>query len=362
MKEENSRRLTFIDALRGVASLGVVIFHAVEGNHVNNLPDFVRQAASYGALGVPIFFVISGFVIAHSLRDQRMTPANFVRFVARRSIRLDPPYWTAIALAIGFSMLAAKVVPGRPSELFTTAQILAHLTYTQNILGFNNINPVFWTLCYEVQFYIVFAWLLFARRMLFAGALLVSLLWCFRIAPDAPSWFPNLWFAFLLGASAWYGWKYRAMVPIYLAYLFAVAASAIWYHDVFAIACVITSSLIFAVAMTKQIENGLNWRWLQFLGTVSYSLYLIHNPVTGAVFRIGKIVTGDGLMSEAFWWCASIVACIATAAAMWFSVERYSMHLSRRLFQGPAPSGAQTSTTSNLNLSQDYESSTNAGE
>lgn len=332
--QEQTKRLSFIDALRGIASFGVVIFHAAEGNHINSLPNVVRAAASYGALGVPIFFVISGFVIALSLRDRRMTSADFVKFVGRRSIRLDPPYWAAIALAIVFSVLATKLVAGRPPDNITPAQILAHLTYTQNILGFANINTVFWTLCYEVQFYIVFAGLLFFRsKLAIIAALLVSLLWCFRLVPDVPGWFPNLWFSFLLGVSAWYGWTYRAMMPVYLVYVLAVTASAIWFRDGFAITCVVTSLIIAVVATSGRLGNSLNWGGLQFLGTISYSLYLVHNPITGAVFRIGKIVTGDGPFSEALWWMVSIVACISAANCMWRFVERPSMNLGRRLFR-----------------------------
>jgi peptidoglycan/LPS O-acetylase OafA/YrhL len=327
------KRFHFIDALRGIAALGVVLFHAVEGQHISQLPSYVQDLAEYGQLGVPIFFVISGFVIAQSLRDQRMTVPLIGSFIVRRSIRLDPPYWVAIVLTIGFSVLATKMVAGRPADQFTAAQIAAHLTYTQNILGFKNINTVFWTLCFEVQFYVVFAvLLLWSARWSLAAALAVSLLWCFRLGPSVGGWFPSLWYAFLLGASAWYGWIYSSWRPIYLAYFGAVLGSALWFNDMFAITCALTSAVIFALALCDQLSLLKNWRWLQFLGTISYSLYLVHNPITGATFRAGYRLTGETPTTEAFWFMASIAACVLVAFFLWLLVERPSHMLSKRLF------------------------------
>lgn len=106
----------FIDALRGFAALAVVIFYAGAGNHIDRLPSAFLVVASYGEFGVAVFFVISGFVIAHSLRDQELTATGVGTFMLRRAIRLDPPYWIAIVLAIGFSQLASVLVPGHVSK------------------------------------------------------------------------------------------------------------------------------------------------------------------------------------------------------------------------------------------------------
>jgi peptidoglycan/LPS O-acetylase OafA/YrhL len=338
-----NQRFCFIDALRGIASLGVVLFHAVEGNHVNSLPAVFRTAAWFGSFGVPIFFVISGFVIAHSLRDQEMTPGRMAGFVVRRSIRLDPPYWTAIVLAIGFSILASRLVPGRPVDQFSVGQVLAHLTYTQIILGYQNINPVFWTLCYEIQFYIVYAAILFVpSRHAIVAAMGLSLLWCFRIAPDVQGWFPQLWYAFLLGTAAWLAWTRREFLPVFVGYLILVCTAALWWRDGFAFACCVTSALIFVVGMSGKLATALNWRWLQFLGLLSYSLYLVHNPITGAVFRVGTRILGDGPLAEGVIWAASILICILSAYALWLVVERPSMALSKYLSKRKAPFDVQT--------------------
>src|SRR4051794_29974124 len=91
-------RYVFIDALRGIACLGVLFHHLLHNTVLEVtlrkvLPAFVQAAFGYGARGVQIFFIISGFVIAHSLRDFVPSARNIGSFILRRQMRLDPAYW-----------------------------------------------------------------------------------------------------------------------------------------------------------------------------------------------------------------------------------------------------------------------------
>lgn len=344
-----NNRLVFIDALRGVAAMGVVLFHAEEGHHIPELlvllPYWFQSVIEHGNLGVPIFFVLSGFVIAHSLYGQRMNGNLFGRFTLRRSLRLDPPYWVAIAISIGFATLASTVVSNRPSETFTLGQVVAHLFYLQDILRYREIDTVFWTLCFEVQFYLVYAILLAVGRndpgsrfqgrrtaalLLVAG--MVSLLWPLRLGPELPAGlFPPLWHAFLLGVGAYWSWRDRGALPFFAAYALIIGTSAIIQGDQFSLACTITAATLYVVGVADRLHTALNWRWLQFLGAISYSLYLIHNPITGASFRVGYMLTGRSIFWEAFWWSVSIAACIAVAGALWWAIERPSTRLARKI-------------------------------
>lgn len=328
-------RFVFVDALRGIAALAVVLFHAAAGHHIPYLPLWIREVVSHGDLGVAVFFVLSGFVISHTLR-QAPTLSGVGSFMLRRSIRLDPPYWVAIALAIGFSTLATMTMKERTPDVFSVVQLVAHIFYFQDILGFKNINPVFWTLCYEVQFYLVFALLLATKsRVLLIAAFVISLLWPLGLVDDIRGLFVNLWYGFLLGAGAYMAWAAPRNAPWFLSYAAILASAAIFFHNDFAIVCAVTSLALYVIATTGRLTSALNWRWLQFLGSISYSLYLIHNPITGAVFRIGKMLTGDTAVTEVLWWAVSIAACIVCAYVMWRWVERPSMMLSKRLFNSP---------------------------
>ena len=350
------QRFTFIDALRGVAAMAVVIDHAIAGKHIPNLmlilPGRALTVMTHGYLGVAIFFVLSGFVIAHSVYFDRVTPEFALRFMARRSVRLDPPYWLAIALALGSAVLSATAVAGKSHPAISGGQLLAHVFYLQEALGYQHVNIVFWTLCYEVQFYIVYVGLLALAQndprlplqgpnttKLLAMAALFSLLWPVGVVHGGP-WpgcFLNLWSSFLLGAGAYWTWRNPQLIVPYLAFVAVLAVAALARPDPFSLLGVMTALAILAVAASGQITTALNWPWLQFLGKISYSLYLVHNPVTGAVFRIGYGLTGHSTMSEAFWWMVSLAACVVVAFAVWWCIEAPSMRLARMIPLRPAP-------------------------
>lgn len=335
------RRFTFVDALRGVAASTVVLFHAVEGGHIPNLIETVPSAFQtflrHGDFGVAIFFVLSGFVIAHSLGTEQLYLKSALRFMLKRSIRLDPPYWAAIAVAILFSITASMFVSNRSPETFSAPQIVSHLFYLQGLLGFKQINPVFWTLCLEIQFYTIYALLLLTRaNAVLIMAFCVSLLWPAGVGPAAPGVFVEFWYAFLLGVGANSAWRNPVVRPWFLAYAAFIAATAVYHSNYFAPVCSATAICLLSVAIAEQLTQLLNWRWLQFLGAISYSLYLIHNPITGATFRVGFLLTGRSIYTEAFWWAASLVACICASTLFWLFIERPSTRLAKRIGDWPA--------------------------
>ena len=325
-------RFTFVDALRGVAASAVVLFHAVEGAHITELyeamPAGFQILLRHGDFGVAIFFVLSGFVIAHSLGTARLSLIGVLQFMLKRSIRLDPPYWAAIAVAILFSVLASKIVANRPVETFSVPQVASHFFYLQALLGFQQINAVFWTLCLEIQFYSIFAVLLWTRsNYAMVAAFLIALLWPLGLGPAAPGVFVEFWYGFLLGVGANAAWRSATVRPWFLGYVAVISAASLHSSGYFALVCCATAVSLLLVGLAGQLASWLNWRWLQFLGTISYSLYLIHNPVTGAAFRAGYLITGRNIYTEAFWWAASLAACVGAATLFWYCIERPSARL-----------------------------------
>lgn len=120
----------------------------------------MRLTGLYGWLGVPVFFVISGFVIPYAMYNAGYSLSHFGRFLAKRLIRLDPPYLASILLILLVGILPT-FVPGfagqRPS--FPTAQVLAHLGYLNTFLGYQWLNPVYWSLAIEFQYYLLIGFL-----------------------------------------------------------------------------------------------------------------------------------------------------------------------------------------------------------
>jgi len=321
-----------VQVLRGVAALWVVLFHASEGHHIDNLkstlPAFGRDIFNFGGNGVAIFFALSGFVIAHSIRGDTITPGYIGRFALRRSIRLDPAYWLSIAFFLGIAALSAFV----KHEAFvppTTGQLAANMTYTQLFLNQPSINVVYWTLCYEVQFYLVLVLCIMAAQRFGQGVLLIpfaaAILWGSGLLHEPfPGLFVDRWHCFFLGALAYWSndskWSLGAFVLLCGAVLIGNA-------NAFTVICAATTAALLIARQTGFITNGLASRPTLFLGTVSYSLYLTHNSVTGASF----FITDKLHFPEWLGLIVCVTACIAFAAVFWWIIERPTMKLAKRV-------------------------------
>jgi peptidoglycan/LPS O-acetylase OafA/YrhL len=128
-----------------------------------NSPDqrfyhLVRQTGDYGWLGVEVFFVISGFVIPYSLYRGGYRIRDFFKYVARRIVRLDPPYLAAIAVILALAYVSS-LKSGRPfvieGQPVGSARLLLHLGYLNIFSRYEWLNPSFWTLAIEIQYYVL---------------------------------------------------------------------------------------------------------------------------------------------------------------------------------------------------------------
>jgi peptidoglycan/LPS O-acetylase OafA/YrhL len=168
----NVKRLRSIDALRGAAALGVVLYHMV-GQHpqidasgwTGRLAAPLLHTFSFGYTGVFLFFVISGFCIhlqwAKAQSAGRTPDISFVKFWKRRWRRLYPPYLIALFLFLTVSALTSRVAFTR----FYFYDLGMHLAMLHNFDPHTSysINGVFWTLAIEEQLYLAYFPLLFLR-------------------------------------------------------------------------------------------------------------------------------------------------------------------------------------------------------
>lgn len=166
------RRLRGIDALRGVAALGVVLYHAVDQNRTavpDNLLEYpvrlVQFASSFGYIGVFLFFVISGFCIhlqwAKAKAAGSEPEIRFGSFWKRRIRRLYPPYVIALLLYLLITAWTFKL----DFTHFFFYDLGMHLLMLHNLDPDTcySINGVFWTLAIEEQLYLAYFLLLFLR-------------------------------------------------------------------------------------------------------------------------------------------------------------------------------------------------------
>ncbi len=147
---ENSaprKRDTSLDGLRGIACLMVVFHHcAVEFGY----PPFLI----YGFTGVHLFFVLSGYLLSQPflrhLAEGNAFP-DLKTYFTRRFLRIYPPYFVALMVFAVLRVVTHTNIP-------TLANLLAHVLLIFNYFNqttFYSINPVFWSLAIEAQFYIL---------------------------------------------------------------------------------------------------------------------------------------------------------------------------------------------------------------
>src|SRR5437879_3649538 len=269
-----SSRVVTVDALRGIASISVAWFHFTHANPALG-PGFLKSSGNYGWLGVDIFFVISGFVIPYSLHKAKYGRRQFWSFLSKRIVRLDPPYFANICFIIALAFVVPLTSGFRGSwPHFTATQLLSHFAYLNSVVGKPWINPVYWSLGIEFQYYIliglIFPLLTASRRfiwMLTIGALLVPGFFVLRL---------SLLFVHLpLFVAGILTFQFKAGRLSKRSFLAALALTFIvtgfGQGPVIAVTCAGTALVI------AFVEFG--GRMLTWLGMISYSLYLMHVPI-----------------------------------------------------------------------------------
>ena len=345
-------RLTAVDAIRGFAALLVVLPHST--GFFALLPSdawsrqFMEHMAIVGRLGVDVFFVLSGFVIALTSSGRRLTFQSVPRFLARRLVRLAPPYWVGLGVMLGCLGLQARY--GHAVGQFPDARrILANVIYAQDLLGIENINVVYWTLCLEVQFYFAFAiasacahgaadllkidrfHIAVTGLVLSAIGSLALMLWWTAI-PALRGTFVFHWHEFALGilACVMLTRASQRIERVVVAEMAVMALASIWLHRWETLTAVATSVAIIHFGRRHTLETRWNQPLPQYLGMISYSLYLIHVPVIFVCLAIYARFNRSSTPASWLMFACTLAAALAVAHVMQRFVEQPALQLSRR--------------------------------
>ena len=331
-----------IQFLRGLAVLTVVLFHL-------QVPFFQN-----GFLGVDIFFVISGFLMA-----KLYNKGTILDFYKRRLDRLYPAY--AMTLLGTLVVGAFVIIPVDFNQLFE--QSIAGSLFLSNIYYWNQnsyfskaaFNPILnlWSLAVEVQFYLLVPFLyplLRRRKWLFILVFIVSLVSCFAIQTisSKTSFFQmpfRIW-EFLIGAYvAWWSstnvassLKHRNYSLFFLCALafslFALklkpdAVGTIFYGHPALPALIVTllTGLVIEYGIDTNILRGLAGRMFVKLGDFSYSIYLIHFPIIVLINYLpfgGTRLAFEGYINLAL---AIILIVFASSISYVFVEKKFSQRL-----------------------------------
>jgi peptidoglycan/LPS O-acetylase OafA/YrhL len=345
-----ARHIPSLDGIRAVSFMLVFAAHAGASTFIS--VDF----------GVTVFFFLSGFLITTLMRSEfdRNGSVNIRHFWLRRALRILPPFYL---VALAATLIALILYP--PGTVYApamTAELLFYANYW-GIYGINREAPgtgVVWSLAVEEQFYLLFpllyisiqklrvprfeqAWLLWglcvlilawrcalvmamhsesARIYIATDTRVDSVLFGCALAVwnnpvlDEPTGSPGLWKFLLLPA---------ALAALLICFLFqSTVFRETWYFSIQGAAL----TLVFIAAIrfhTWPLFRFLNWRPVVFIGTLSYSLYLVHDVLLRAVAR---------LWPQSHAWQRAVISLAASVIAAWaiyVLVEKPCARLRKRL-------------------------------
>ncbi|MBN8836637.1 MAG: acyltransferase [Sphingobacteriia bacterium] len=283
-------RLKHIDALRGIASFMVFMLH-VSVNPVFSWFNSVKLSNlfQFGKYGVDIFFVISGFVIPYAMFTRGFSlRKDFRSFFLRRLTRIELPYVVSIAFVLLLTYLSASssLYQGQKNIQIDFSNIPAHLTYTNYFFGKPYFNDVYWTLAIEIQYYIfvcfIFRYILQKEEWVFVLLLLFINIPAIFLKEYLilPRYLPIFSVGFLLLRNIT-GHQPNNPAFVYVI-LFALLLFNVYINGM-------ASSVFTLLAFCWIRLNHINYpSWLLWLGKISFSLYLIHIPVSSRIQNLAS--------------------------------------------------------------------------
>ncbi len=350
MFERNAlrRRVEILDPLRFVAAMSVVFYHygfrgaAADGLTNISLPG-VSHLAKYGYLGVEMFFMISGFIIAHSAHGR-----NPREFAIARVIRIYPGFVACMTLTALVLLWAAPGVSVSP------IQWAANLIIYAPGLGQEYVDGVYWTLVVEITFY---AWvaLLLAVGLFDRYAMLIALAWLSGSLMNqlvVGSWQVEQllitaysgFFAIGLAIHELHRKRASKLGILVLAYAVALSVfqaiqriprlNATYAGDlspwVVGGVVVASAALMLSVLLVRRVpvSRGV----LLAVGGLTYPLYLLHQFIGYTIFnRFAGIVPTWPLV------LVVVAAMLALSWAVWRWVERPAQKTLKALLSGTSP-------------------------
>lgn len=312
--------LISVQALRALAAWAVVCHHFMQIFFDFEARGPIGQLfIDKGAVGVDIFFVISGLVIFLSTEGKALPPARFLLY---RLFRIVPAYWLYTVL---MALLVVFARPLLPDQTVDWSHLLLSLLFipTENPGGYG-IYPtlnVGWTLNYEMLFYVLFAWALLFRlqvRLLVVAALLFAVCQAWTGFGWVSEFYrSDIVYEFLLGIGI--GMLYRRgwIGPaLWLPLLGIGAALLAIYHlppEPRLLNWGVPSAVLVmaSMALERHVERN---RLLKLLGDCSYSVYLMHVLVLSAG---GYLARRYGINPYLMF----VVCALAIAIGSWLSYE-----------------------------------------
>jgi len=356
-------RLEGIDLLRGIAVSVVIFYHFSVILGLTDAPIF-QYIYALGLLGVPLFFIISGYLIYRSIDysiSSKGTKVGLMHYAYHRLFRILPAYYFNFAIVLIMATFVISV--DYLYSLGFVRQIIAHLTflsffmYRDSGLG---INGAYWTLSIEMLWYIVaplffiyikkdrYLVLLFILSFLYLTGIDFSLYdSIFNLDKQASDYLPLLFYIsfqlpgqliyFIAGIFIYKHFNTQRSLSLSAQYILSILSISFFVYvsnqNYFQTSFAIRNFFILFTVVVLFIlmhQSKLKWmRGLEWIGKISYSLYLWHMPILYTMKQT-DILTHLNL------WLVMIVFSISLlviSSLSYYFIEEGGFHLRRKFEQ-----------------------------
>lgn len=294
--ETEKKQIASINILRFMAALFVMMYHYTfmffhRGNTYLDF-SFLRSIFHYGYLGVDLFFIISGFVVALSAEGRTCKD-----FVVSRMTRLYPMLWVSVSLTSLTFIVASFFVK---DVHITLAQYVANMTLVPSLFHLPLVDDSYWSLAVELKFYafigllVLFGLFRYIKEIALAlSFVLFTLAFFYNLAPNYISYF----LAGILFYSVYRkGFSWISSVALFLLMSVSVKYAtsfapdlALSYHFPFSSTVIGVYIIIFYgmfFAISTNVLSLQTRKLYTILGAITYPVYLLHQEIGRVLFKV----------------------------------------------------------------------------
>lgn len=285
-------RIKTLDAFRGLAAISVLLFHYTTRYDQIFDSNFILSFW-FGWLGVPVFFILSGFVI-HLTIDRSK---DFKEFLKKRFYRLYPTFWISIIITLIFIYFSTLKNYTRFS--LDKVDIIMNFTMFHQFFGFKHIDGAYWSLLPELLFYLLMAFLMvlgFLKRFYLVNSFLLALCTIHFFHPlRIVGKILDLDYVLLFFIGICF-YRLKNNTSLKLEHFFIILnliIASFLYQKVQpsnSLYIILFSFTVIVVVYYLFLYDKLRWmgniKLLIFLGNISYALYLVHQNIGYVIINI----------------------------------------------------------------------------
>lgn len=374
------RRLEYLDGLRALAALAVLIHHGwamVFPPQLGVVPQgalALTTPAKFGPYGVAVFIILAGFSLTLAVtRTEGRLKTGAGTFLKRRAKRILPPYYAALLLTIALQVLWLNQKTGTHWDLSVPLNwvgVVTNVLLVQDLMPFEvtNVAYTFWSIAVEWHIYFTFPILLIVWRrygyLVATGAGVVFGIAGGYLALEVPQLAGVRFEFYALFALGMGACAIAYLVPTWarrIPWLVVAALGVVMWAALAAFEApaflspvldpnlavgIATCGLLIAVAKKSEgkIGRALSWRPIARLGIFSYSLYLVHAPLLQVFWLlvVEPLNLGQGV-ALAVIWAIAVPAIVGLAYLFHIVAERPFMNT--RPAEAPSPRSLRRSRT-----------------